>query len=483
MKGLDQSLTRTAAAVRAGRVRARELTEAALERAVAAADLNALITLDVAGARAAADAIDANPGAAGPLAGVPLAHKDSFVTRGLPTSAGSKMLAGYMSPFDATVVARLAAAGAVSIGKANMDEFAMGSSNENSYFGPVRNPFDISRVPGGSSGGSAALVGARVVPFATATDTGGSVRQPAAFCGVTGLKPTYGRVSRYGMIAFASSLDQAGILALSAADAALILEVIAGHDPSDATSAARPVERYTQALDAGVRGLRIGVVREYFSVGVDGAVADCTRAALARLEGAGASLVDISLPTLAHSIAAYYVIAPAEAASNLARYDGVRFGHRTAAPADLADLYTRSRAEGFGAEVKRRILLGNYVLSQGYYDAYYLRALKVRRLIADDFARAFAAVDLLAGPTTPTVAFALGEKSANPLAMYAADINTVAVNLAGLPALSLPAGFGAGLPVGLQLIAPAFAEARLLAAGHALQQVSDWHRAFPESAA
>jgi aspartyl-tRNA(Asn)/glutamyl-tRNA(Gln) amidotransferase subunit A len=391
------------------------------------------------------------------------------------------MLEGFVPPYDATVVERLDCAGAVCIGKANMDEFAMGSSNEHSHFGPVRNPWDPGRVPGGSSGGSAALVAAGVVPFATGSDTGGSVRQPAAYCGITGLKPTYGRVSRWGMVAFASSLDQAGVLARSAADCALVLSTLAGHDPRDATSVERPVDDYLGVLAEGVSGRRIGVVRQYFGAGVDPAVAAAVRAALALLERAGARLVDVDLPSLEDSIAAYYVIAPAEASSNLARYDGVRYGHRCADPRDLADLYSRSRAEGFGAEVQRRILVGTYVLSAGYYEAYYGRAQRVRRLVAQDFARAFAEVDLLAGPTAPTVALALGSGDADPAALYAADVNTVAVNLAGLPGISLPAGFVGGLPVGLQLVAPAFAESRLLAAGHALQQASDWHLATPSA--
>jgi aspartyl-tRNA(Asn)/glutamyl-tRNA(Gln) amidotransferase subunit A len=460
-------------ALRAGGITRADLLERSLDRAAASqVRLNALITLNASEARAAAS-ID------GALGGIPFVHKDLFCTAGIPTTCASRMLDGFVPPYDATVAERLAAAGAVAIGKANMDEFAMGSSNENSAFGPVRNPWDQARVPGGSSGGSAALVAAGVVAFATGTDTGGSVRQPAAFCGVTGLKPTYGRVSRHGMIAFASSLDQAGVLARSAEDCAHVLGVIAGHDNRDATSIAQPVDDYVAALGTGVRGLRIGVVQEYFGAGVDDGVAETVCAALTLLERAGARLIDVSLPSLAASIPAYYVIAPAEASSNLARYDGVRYGHRSADPADLAELYSRSRAEGFGAEVKRRILVGTYVLSAGYYDAYYRRAQRVRRLIANDFAAAFASVDLLAGPTAPTTAFRLGEKSDDPLAMYAADVNTVAVNLAGLPAVSLPAGFVAGLPVGLQLVGPAFAEARLLAAGRALQCTSDWHREQP----
>jgi aspartyl-tRNA(Asn)/glutamyl-tRNA(Gln) amidotransferase subunit A len=465
------------AALAAGATTAGALAERALARAAEHAALNALITTCPERAFATATAADA--GSTGPLAGIPFAHKDLFCTAGLRTTCASKILDGFVPPYDATVAERLDQAGAVLVGKANMDEFAMGSSNENSAFGPARNPWDLNRVPGGSSGGSAALVAAGVVPFATGTDTGGSVRQPAALCGVTGLKPTYGRVSRFGMIAYASSLDQAGVLAHSAEDCAHVLAAIAGHDPRDATCSTQAVDDYAGALGAGVAGLRIGVVGEFFGAGIDPAVAASARTALAALEAAGAVLVDVSLPTLPLSIPAYYVLAPAEASSNLARYDGVRYGHRTERAGDLAELYARSRAEGFGTEVKRRILAGTYVLSAGYYDAYYRRAQRVRRLIADDFARAFGAVDLLAGPTTPTTAFRIGEKGDDPLAMYAADVNTVAVNLAGLPAMSVPAPFVGGLPTGLQLIGPAFSEARLLAAGHALQQRSDWHRALP----
>ena len=463
----------TLASQRAARAAGRDIVGDARARAESAAGLNALITLGHDGAPASAD---------GRLAGIPFAHKDLFCTQGLRTTCGSKMLADFVPPYDATIVERLAAAGAVSIGKTNMDEFAMGSSNENSASGPVLNPWDTTRVPGGSSGGSAAIVAANVVAFATGSDTGGSVRQPAAFCGVTGFKPTYGRVSRYGMVAYASSLDQAGVIARSAADCAEVLQVMAGHDPRDATSVDRPVDDYRAALGHGVHGLRIGIARELFSAGVRDAMQATVHAALRELEAAGAVLLDIDLPELPLSIPAYYVIAPAEASSNLARYDGVRYGHRAAEVKGLRDLYSRSRAEGFGTEVKRRILTGTYVLSSGYYDAYYLRAQQVRRLIANDFARAFDDVDLIAGPTTPDVAFKLGEKTADPLAMYAADINTVAVNLAGLPAMSVPAGFIDGLPAGLQLIGRAFDEARLFAAGHALQTRSDWHLALAPGA-
>jgi aspartyl-tRNA(Asn)/glutamyl-tRNA(Gln) amidotransferase subunit A len=463
----------TLASQRAAHSAGRDLVGDAHARARSAAGLNALITL------AANAAFTSGNGA---LSGIPFAHKDLFCTQGLRTTCGSKMLAEFVPPYDATIVERLTAAGAVSIGKTNMDEFAMGSSNENSAFGAVRNPWDTTRVPGGSSGGSAAIVAANVVAFATGSDTGGSVRQPAAFCGVTGVKPTYGRVSRYGMVAYASSLDQAGVIARSAADCAEVLQVMAGHDPRDATSVDRPVDDYRAALDRGVHGLRIGIARELFSAGVRDAMQSTVHAALRELEAAGAVLVDIELPSLPLSIPAYYVIAPAEASSNLARYDGVRYGHRAADAKGLRDLYSRSRAEGFGTEVKRRILTGTYVLSSGYYDAYYLRAQQVRRLIANDLARAFAGVDLIAGPTTPDVAFKLGEKTADPLAMYAADINTVAVNLAGLPAMSVPAGFIDGLPAGLQLIGKAFDESTLFAAGHALQSRSDWHLALAPGA-
>jgi len=484
---MSSSIAQQAQALRARETSAVELTRRALEAARANAPLNALITQADATALAAAERADAAlaRGAAAPLCGIPFVHKDIFCTNGIRTTCGSRMLEGFVPPYDATVVERLAGANAVTIGKANMDEFAMGSSNENSHFGPVRNPWDATRVPGGSSGGSAAAVAAGIVPFATGTDTGGSIRQPAAFCGITGLKPTYGRVSRWGMIAFASSLDCGGVLARSASDCAEVLAAVAGHDPRDATSVQRPVDDYVASLSTSLQGRRIGVAREYFGAGVEDGVGAAVREALAALEKRGAILVDIALPHAELAIPAYYVIAPAEASSNLARYDGVRFGHRCADPASLEDLYARSRSEGFGAEVKRRILIGTYALSAGYYDAYYLRAQRVRRLIASDFAKAFKQVDLIAGPTAPTVAFRLGEKSADPLAMYAADVNTVAVNLAGLPAISIPSGFasngaGAGLPVGLQLIAPAFAEAQLLSAAHQFQQCTDWHLREPK---
>jgi aspartyl-tRNA(Asn)/glutamyl-tRNA(Gln) amidotransferase subunit A len=484
----SRSVAQLAQDLRAQRTSAAALLEASLTRARARADLNAFITIDEEAARTAAGRADGmlRQGSAAALSGIPFAHKDIFCTSGIRTTCASRMLGNFVPPYDAAVVERLREAGAVALGKTNMDEFAMGSSNENSAFGPARNPWDASRVPGGSSGGSAAAVAAGIVPFATGTDTGGSIRQPAAFCGITGLKPTYGRVSRWGMIAFASSLDCGGVLARGAEDCAHVLAAMAGHDPRDATSVDRACDDYVAALSTTLKGIRIGVAREYFGAGVDDGVAAAVQEALKQLEQLGAHLVDITLPNAALAIPAYYVIAPAEASSNLARYDGVRYGHRCAEPKSLEDLYTRSRAEGFGAEVQRRILVGTYALSAGYYDAYYLRAQRARRLIADDFVEAFRKVDLVAGPTTPTTAFGLGEKSGDPLAMYAADVNTVAVNLAGLPAISLPAGFvstesGAGLPVGLQLIAPAFAEARLLAAAHQFQQATDWHLREPAS--
>ncbi|WP_313912607.1 Asp-tRNA(Asn)/Glu-tRNA(Gln) amidotransferase subunit GatA [Tahibacter sp.] len=477
------SIAALAADLAVGRTSAVQLAEQSLQRADAQRALNSFIRLDADAALAAARTVDADRAAGRemhPLAGIPFAHKDIFCTKGITTTCGSRMLQHFVPPYDALVVERLARAGAVSIGKTNMDEFAMGSSNENSAYGAAINPWGSARVPGGSSGGSAAAVAAGIVPFATGTDTGGSIRQPAAFCGITGLKPTYGRVSRYGMIAYASSLDCAGVLARSATDCATVFDQITGFDPRDSTSVDRPADRTADALGQPLAGLRIGVAREYFGGGVHDDVAARTHAALRELEMQGAQLVDITLPSAHHAIAAYYVIAPAEASSNLARYDGVRYGHRSMDARSLDELYSRSRAEGFGSEVQRRILVGTYALSAGYYDAYYLRAQKVRRLIANDFLGAFGSVDLIAGPTAPTTAFRLGEKSGDALAMYAADVNTVAVNLAGLPAISVPAGFAAdGLPVGLQLIAPAFAEARLLNAAHQLQRVTDWHLQEP----
>ena len=448
-------------------------------------DLNAFITVTadraLEDARAADEVLGRGEG--GSLTGVPIVHKDIFCTDGILTTCGSRMLGSFVAPYDATVVARWKAAGTVLLGKANMDEFAMGSSNETSYFGPVRNPWDPGRVPGGSSGGSAAAVAACLAAAASGTDTGGSIRQPAALTNLTGIKPTYGRVSRYGMIAFASSLDQGGVLARSAEDAALLLAAMSGFDPRDSTSVDVPVPDYAAGLGAPLEGLRLGVAREFFDAGLDPGIERRVRGALEWLEAAGARLVDVSLPNLPLSVPTYYVVAPAECSSNLSRFDGVRFGHRCDDPRDLADLYKRSRGEGFGAEVKRRIMTGTYVLSAGYYDAYYLKAQKVRQLIAADFARAFSEVDVIVGPTSPTAAFELGAKTSDPITMYLNDIYTIGANLAGLPAMSLPCGFvqenGRDLPVGLQLIGPHFGEQRLLSLAHRYQQETDWHRRVP----
>ena len=479
---MNKTLTELAAGLRAREFSSVELTRALLGRIEAAqSTLNAVISItqDTAFAQAAAADRELADGRAGPLTGVPILHKDIFCTEGVRTTCGSRMLDNFIAPYDATVVAKLKSAGTVMLGKTNMDEFAMGSSNETSYYGPVRNPWNTALVPGGSSGGSAAAVAARLAPAATATDTGGSIRQPAALCGVTGIKPTYGRVSRYGMIAFASSLDQGGVIAASAEDAALMLRAIAGFDPRDSTSVDRPVPDYAATLQESVAGLKIGLLKEFFEKGLEAENERRIREALTVFERLGATLVEVSLPNLPLSVPAYYVVAPAECSSNLARYDGVRFGHRCKDPRDLTELYTRTRAEGFGAEVKRRIMTGTYVLSAGYYDAYYLKAQRVRRLIADDFARAFSGVDVLMGPTTPTPAFALGSKTADPITMYLNDIYTIGANLAGLPAMSVPCGFVQGLPVGLQIIGPHFGEARLLTAAHAYQRETDWHRKAP----
>ncbi len=438
--------------------------------------LNAVITLTAGQALAEAAVADRRraAGASGPLLGIPLIHKDIFCTDGVRTSCGSRMLDNFVAPYDATVVAKLRDAGAVMLGKANMDEFAMGSSNETSFYGPVRNPWDKDKVPGGSSGGSAAAVAARLAPFATGTDTGGSIRQPAALTGTTGIKPTYGRVSRHGMIAFASSLDQAGVFARSAADAAIVLQAIAGFDPKDSTSVDLPVPDYCATLQAPLRGLRIGLVKE-FADGLEAGNAALLAAAVAVFRALGAETSEVSLPSLPLSVPTYYVVAPAECSSNLSRFDGVRFGHRCDAPKDLMDLYKRSRGEGFGAEVKRRIMTGTYVLSAGYFDAYYLKAQKARQLITDEFRAAFERVDVLLGPTTPTPAFPIGAKIDDPVTMYLNDIYTIGANLAGLPALSAPCGYVDGLPMGMQLIGPHFAETRLLNAAHQFQLATDWH--------
>jgi len=470
--------------IRAGEYSSGELTRHFLDRIGRGNErLNAFITVTPERALEDARRADATvaAGRGGALTGVPIAHKDIFCTDGILTTCGSKMLANFVSPYDATVVERLAAAGTVMLGKTNMDEFAMGSSNETSFYGPVRNPWDETRVPGGSSGGSAAAVAARLAPVATGTDTGGSIRQPAALTGLTGIKPTYGRVSRYGMIAFASSLDQGGVLAQSAEDAALVLEAMSGFDPRDSTSVDTPVPGYAGALDRPVKGLRIGIIREFFGDGLDPATGDAVQVALDIFRDLGIELVELSLPALPLSVPTYYVVAPAECSSNLSRFDGVRFGYRCDDPKDLLDLYTRSRGEGFGAEVKRRIMTGTYVLSAGYYDAYYLKAQKVRSLINEDFRRAFAEVDVLVGPTSPTPAFRLGAKVDDPVTMYLNDIYTIGANLAGLPALSAPCGLVEGLPVGLQVIGPHFAESRVLAVAHAYQRETDWHRRVPRA--
>jgi len=459
-----------------------EVTHAFLARIAASQPgLNAFVTVTQDAALAAAAVADGRlaSGRAGPLTGVPLAHKDIFCTEGVLTTCGSRMLANFVSPYDATLVARLREAGTVMLGKANMDEFAMGSSNETSHFGPVRNPWNPAMVPGGSSGGSAAAVAARLAPAATATDTGGSIRQPAALCGVTGIKPTYGRVSRYGMIAFASSLDQGGLISISAEDAALLLGAIAGFDPRDSTSVDTPVPDYAATLGDSLEGLRIGLVREFFDKGLDARCESQIRAALAVYEKLGAKLVEVGCPNLPLSVPTYYVVAPAECSSNLARFDGVRFGHRCAHPKNLIDLYRRSRGEGFGAEVKRRIMTGTYVLSAGYYDAYYLKAQRVRQLISRDFAQAFEQVDVLVGPTSPTPAFPIGSKTSDPITMYLNDIYTIGANLAGLPGMSIPCGFVDGLPVGLQIVGPHFSEARMLNVAHRYQTETDWHLQVP----
>ena len=480
---INASLKELAAALTAKKISAVELATLFLNRIEQHNPaLNAFITTDRIRTLAMAQDADARraAGETGALLGMPLAHKDIFCTEGWRTSCGSKMLANFISPYDATVVEKFKQAGAVTLGKLNMDEFAMGSSNETSYFGPVKNPWDVGRVPGGSSGGSAAAIAARLAPAATGTDTGGSIRQPASLCGLTGLKPTYGVVSRYGMIAFASSLDQAGPMAKSAEDCALLLNVMAGFDTRDSTSLQREAEDYARDLDQPLAGLRIGMPKEFFGAGMDDDVRAAVDAALDQYRKLGAVTVDINLPNSGLSVPAYYVIAPAEASSNLSRFDGVRYGHRAAEYVDLIDMYSKSRAEGFGAEVKRRILIGTYVLSHGYYDAYYLQAQKIRRLIANDFAAAFKQCDVIASPASPSVAFRFGEKSADPVQMYLSDIYTISTNLAGLPGMSLPCGFGAGnMPVGLQLIGNWFGEARMLNAAHQYQQQTDWHLRMP----
>ena len=417
---------------------------------------------------------------AGPLTGIPIAQKDIFCTQGIKTSCGSKMLDNFIAPYDATLIHHCNQAGMVMLGKTNMDEFAMGSSNETSYYGPVRNPYHLEMIPGGSSGGSSAAVAARLAPIATGTDTGGSIRQPAALCNLTGIKPTYGRISRYGMIAFASSLDQGGLLALSAEDAAMVLGAISGFDHKDSTSADLPVPDYTATLNHSLEGMTIGLPKEYFDVNLNPAMAKMIEDVISTLKAQGVRFKEISLPSSPLSVSVYYVVAPAECSSNLSRYDGVRFGYRCENPVDLEDLYMRSRSEGFGAEVKRRIMIGTYVLSAGFYDAYYVKAQRVRRLIQNEFIEAFKDVDFILSPTTPNTAFGLGSKTSDPIEMYLSDIYTISANLAGLPALSMPAGFINGLPVGVQLMGPHFSEARLLNVAHRYQQVTDWHQRLPE---
>jgi aspartyl-tRNA(Asn)/glutamyl-tRNA(Gln) amidotransferase subunit A len=480
---LNSSLSELAAALRQKKISAVELTRLHLERiAKLNGELNAFITVNGDGALAQAKRADARiaNGEGGPLTGIPVAHKDIFCTKGVLTTCGSKMLANFKSPYDAHVIAEFERAGSVLLGKCNMDEFAMGSSNETSHFGPVRNPWDKRLVPGGSSGGSAVATAARMAPAATGTDTGGSIRQPAALSGICGLKPTYGVVSRYGMIAFASSLDQAGPIGRSAEDLALMMNVMAGFDARDSTSLDRPKEDYGASLKMSLSGLRIGIYKEYFGEGIEPGVRKAVEEAVRWYESQGAKRVDIDLPRAKLGVPVYYVIAPAEASSNLSRFDGVRYGHRAKEYTDLLDMYSRTRAEGFGAEVKRRILVGTYVLSHGYYDAYYLQAQKIRRLIARDFSAAFQKCDVILGPTAPGTAFPIGAKSDDPVQMYLNDIFTIPAPLAGLPAMSIPCGFDTkGLPVGLQLQGDYFSEAKLLGIAHRYQQATDWHRRVP----
>jgi len=459
-----------------------ELTQAYLDRIQALdQNFNSFITVTPELALEQAKQADTRiaAGNADPLTGIPIAQKDIFCTNGIKTTCASKMLDNFIAPYDATVIDKFNQAGAVTLGKTNMDEFAMGSSNESSFYGPVKNPWNTQAVPGGSSGGSAAAVAAQLAPAATGTDTGGSIRQPAALCNLTGLKPTYGRVSRYGMIAFASSLDQAGPMTKTAEDAAIMLNVMAGFDPKDSTCADKTVPDYTAELNNSLKGLKIGLPKEFFEKGMDENVAKIIDEAITTYKNAGAELVEVSLPNSGLSVPSYYVVAPAEASSNLSRFDGVRFGYRCENPVDLEDLYKRSRGEGFGEEVKRRIMIGTYALSVGFYDAYYLKAQKVRRLISDDFKKAFEKVDVIMGPTTPTTAFNIGEKSSDPVTMYLSDIYTIAVNLAGLPGMSIPAGFANNMPVGLQLIGNYFDESRLLNVAHHYQQITDWHKQTP----
>ena len=478
---IEKTVAELSAAMTRGDISSVELTQSYLDRIHKANDsLNAFITVcdDTALEQARVADKSRAQGNQNPLLGIPLAHKDIFCTSGIKTTCGSKMLENFISPYNATVVDKFNQAGVVTLGKTNMDEFAMGSSNETSFFGPVRNPWDLEKVPGGSSGGSAAAVAADLCAMATGTDTGGSIRQPAAFCGVTGFKPSYGRISRWGMIAFASSLDQAGPICKSAEDAALMMNVMAGIDPKDSTSADREVEDYTSTLSDSVKGLRIGIPKQHFAEGLSADVEKSIREALREYEAAGAILKEIDLPNSHLSVPAYYVVAPAEASANLSRFDGVRYGHRCDNPLDLEDMYKRSRSEGFGDEVKRRILIGTYALSAGVYDAYYRKAQKIRRLIKNDFDEAFKEVDVIAGPTSPHTAFSIGAKT-DPVTMYLEDIYTIAVNLAGLPGISIPAGFSNDLPIGLHIIGPDFGESKVLNAAHQFQLFTDWHKAKP----
>ncbi|MCA1938453.1 MAG: Asp-tRNA(Asn)/Glu-tRNA(Gln) amidotransferase subunit GatA [Dechloromonas sp.] len=480
---IDKTLKQLSQALAAKEVSSVELSTLFLDRIERLnPDINAFVTVDREKTLAMAAGADARiaAGTAGPLTGIPIAQKDIFCAEGWRTTCGSKMLADFVAPYDATVVEKMHRdAGLVSLGKTNMDEFAMGSSNETSFFGPVKNPWDRQRVPGGSSGGSAAAIAARLAPAATGTDTGGSIRQPAALCNLTGLKPTYGIVSRYGMIAYASSLDQGGPMGATAEDCALLLNTMAGFDARDSTSLERLAEDYTRSLERPLAGLRIGLPKEFFAAGCDAGVMAAVQEAINEYRRLGATIVDVSLPNSHLSVPAYYVIAPAEASSNLSRFDGVRYGYRAPDYGNLDDMYMKTRAQGFGEEVKRRILIGTYVLSHGYYDAYYLQAQRIRRLIANDFVDAFKSCDVILGPTSPTTAFKLGEKSADPVQMYLSDIYTIAVNLAGLPGMALPCGFSGGLPVGLQLIGNYFDEARLLNVAHRYQQATDWHQRRP----
>ncbi|MGJ0485026.1 MAG: Asp-tRNA(Asn)/Glu-tRNA(Gln) amidotransferase subunit GatA [Methylomicrobium sp.] len=477
----NKTLAELAEGLRNRQFSSRELTLAYLARIKQHQELNAFITVTEELALQQADAADAQlaAGNADRLTGIPIAHKDIFCTDGIKTSCGSKMLDNFIAPYDATVVANLQKTGAVMLGKLNMDEFAMGSSNETSFYGPVKNPWDLKAVPGGSSGGSAAAVAARLAAGVTGTDTGGSIRQPAAFCGITGLKPTYGRVSRYGMIAYASSLDQGGPMTRTAEDAAILLQAMAGFDERDSTSVDQPIPDYRAGLNQRLDGLKIGLPKEFFGEGLSSEVAAVIEAAIDEYRKLGAAIVEVEMPNLKLAIPAYYVIAPAECSANLSRFDGIRFGYRCESPADLTDLYTRSRGEGFGREVKRRILMGTYALSAGYYDAYYIKAQKIRRLISDDFKKALSEVDVLMGPVAPSVAFGIGEKIGNPIEMYLSDIYTIAVNLAGLPAMSIPAGLASGKPVGLQIIGNYFAEDRLLNIAHQYQLATQWHQLTP----